>query len=69
MNPPQYIRKVVFNMTQEAFSKALGVGQTTVSSWEIHGRISTKHAPKVRALAKDMGKVWSDQWFFETPED
>ena len=69
MNPPQYIRKVVFGMTQVDFAKALGVKQATVSSWEVKGHISARHAMIVRALAKDMGKVWSDGWFFETPED
>jgi len=69
MNPPQYIRRIVFGMSQKAFAEALGVHQPTVSAWEASGRINSKHAAAVRALAKDMGKVWSDGWFFETPED
>lgn len=69
MNAPTYIRKAVFGMTQAEFSKALGIRQPTVSYWENTGRINIKHMSSIRSLAQDMGKVWSDSWFFETPED
>jgi len=69
MNPPTYIRKVVFGMTQVAFAEALGVRQPTVSNWENTGRISSRFAPLIRSLAMDTGRPWSDSWFFETPED
>ena len=69
MNPPTYIRKAVFGMNQTQFSHALGLTQSAVSKWEASGRVPSRYQQAVRSLASDMGKVWSDSWFFETPED
>jgi len=69
MNPPTYIRKVAFGMTQRQLSDALGITPGAISQWETVGRVPSRYQQAVRSLASDMGKVWSDSWFFETPEE
>lgn len=69
MNPPVYIRSVAFGMTQRQFAAALGITPGAISQWETAGRVPSRHQQAIRALANDMGKIWSDSWFFETPEN
>lgn len=67
MNPPLYIRQSVFAMTQRQLAGALGVTPGAISQWEAARRVPSRHQQSVRSLAQDMGKAWSDSWFFETP--
>lgn len=69
LNPPQFVRRVVFGMSQAAWAKALGLrSQGTVSKWESAGEFtSVKAMKKVRALAKKRKVMMSDTWLFEVP--
>ena len=69
MTPPAYIRKIAFGMTQRQFADALALTPGAISQWETAGRVPSRYQQAVRSLASDMGRVWSDSWFFETPED
>jgi transcriptional regulator with XRE-family HTH domain len=69
MTPPAYIRKIAFGMTQRQFADALALTPGAISQWETAGRVPSRYQQAVRSLASDMGKIWSDSWFFETPED
>ena len=69
MNPPTYIRTIAFGMTQRQLAAALGITPGAISQWETAGRVPSRYQQAVRSLASDMGKIWSDSWFFETPED
>ena len=73
MNPVQYIRKIVFHMTQSAFAATLGVTQPSIARWEATGRVPDEHQSKVREIGRDIcnsrGISWNDAWFFEVPAE
>lgn len=68
-NPLLYIRTIKFGLTQAEFSSAIGVRQSTVSSWERGGHPRYIDMIAIRDLAKSRGIAWSDRLFFELPED
>lgn len=69
MNAWTHIRKNVFGMTQAEFADRVGVHQSTVCRWE-KGALKPSQAEmeKVRALARERGIRWKNDWFFEAPE-
>jgi DNA-binding transcriptional regulator YiaG len=58
----------VFGLPQKGFAERLGVHQSTVHRWETKGGVSIEMQAKIRDLAKQDGKAWSDSWFFEVPD-
>lgn len=67
--PARYIRENVFKCdTQEKFAQILDVDQATVSRWETGKRRLDRTAQeKIRAVAKERGIKWDNNWFFEVP--
>jgi transcriptional regulator with XRE-family HTH domain len=69
MQPMEYIRKNVFQVSQAAFAVVAGVAQPTVWRWE--QGISEPHSTelsRIRAAAVCRGLNWDDCWLFETPK-
>lgn len=67
MNPMQFIIERVFEMSQRAFSREIGVAQPTVHGWVDKGYCHYEHQVKIRGLAKKRGLPWDDKWFFTVP--
>jgi len=67
--PIRVIRKNVLGATQKEFAAIAGVSQASVSRWEDGSLFpDAVEMARIRAFAKESGKVWSDSWFFEPPD-
>lgn len=69
MNPMQFIIEHVFETTQRAFSRSLGVSQPTVHSWCEKGFCHYEYQVKIREMALERGIPWDSDWFFSVPAD
>lgn len=68
MRPIEHIRKVVFDVSQDAFGEIAGVNQSTVSRWEKGEQEPSRiEMDRIRAEAIKRKLPWDDRWFFESP--
>ncbi|MDP3405067.1 MAG: helix-turn-helix transcriptional regulator [Brevundimonas sp.] len=67
-SPLRWVRKTVFNVTQDDLAAIGGVSRPRVSRYENGaGDPPFDFMAKVRAEAKRLGKPFSADWFFEVP--
>lgn len=66
-NIPRWVRVVVFKMTQEEFSKKLGITQGRVAQVEARGYFSEANKTRIMDIAKAKGVTFRREWFIEIP--
>ena len=67
-SPIRWVRKRVFNVTQDAFASICGVSRPRVSRYENGaGNPPFEVMANVRQSAREKGLEFSGDWFFEVP--